>query len=915
MILYTRKNLFFLLLVVISLTCMTIQCLANEDVQYTNKLIVIYKTDETLGRALKLPVKIALPSFEALLDNVITKLINSGEISPDQIPTNNDSKNIRFQETNEEEIAYVETELERLDSYIVKVNDETVVETLKEALEQEPGVIRVTRDFEVFLTQSESNDINCTPDLKLPNDPYNIENWHFEKTGLLSAWNKTCICPGEIPEENCNVKEHPEFCNIGNPNIVNAVLDNGFSVGVQPGTTAHPDLANRWDVSVSKNVIIGDNPLDYDSSDETSSQVFYDHGTAVALSSSASSNNNTSHAGINWNSKVWAIRIGKGGGASLSNILAGFDYTISKVQSLNIPHFFVNLSYSSGDCNKSLSKTINDHCGQLIKSLGGLITISSGNSACFQNFEDVAPHVIVVGATQAANLCSNATVASYSSYGNLTDIFAPSRFVVDNRNTSVQNYALSKQTLNGTSFSAPSLAGFGTFLWSLNPSLTPDQLEKILKVSSFNTLSLFDLDTESKKRIRLSQSSQVQIDDAVNFQDQILRLIISSSPNSEKQDLFADTNNETTISATLLGSNETLKLEALDLPSGAAFDLISGTNTVSQRFLWTPPASEIGNSFKVTFLVKNASSKVYGYKKITFTVVKKPEAVNKPPLSNAGIDQTLNEGDLVTLDGSLSTDPDGDNISYFWTQIQNGTPIVTLSNPNTSKPTFTAPSVSSDTILSFQLKVTDPQGLESTDTVDIKVQNINRPPVINAGSDKTVRPRQVIRFTDATAVDPDGDILSYKWTIISSPIMVLRINPQSLNTGGLYVVSYDQGLSEVTFRLTVSDGTFTVSDDVVYTVRNYRPTSDAGADRNVIRTSFVRIGGINNTDPDGDTLRFSWTQIKGPRVTLSNPNIQYPIFRAPSTLTTPGNEIIFRLKVDDGFGSSSTDDISIFVTR
>lgn len=917
MILYKQKKLILAIALLLFINSLDIKCLADDNIQYTNKLIVIYKISEDQSRLkiTNIPIKIGLPSFEEVLTNVISKLINSGEITPKPTPS---KAPIRFQEASKEDIAFVESELVKLDSYVVKVNNEFFIEALQEALEQEPGVIKVTRDFQVLLPEAidpGSSDVNCDPALKLPNDPYNSENWHFEKTGLLAAWNKTCNCPPAILKINCNVQEHPEFCNIGNPNIINAVLDNGFSVGIQPGTTAHPDLVDRWDYNISKNVIFGDNPLDYDSSDETSTQVSYDHGTAVSLSSSASSNNNISHAGINWNSKVWAIRIGRGGGASFSNILAGFDYVIAKVQALNVPHFFVNLSYSSSDCNKTLAQLVNDHAGIQIKNLGGLITLASGNSACFQNFEDVAPNVIVVGATTSSNPCSAATVASYSSYGPLTDIFSPSGFIVDNRNTGVQNYALSKQSINGTSFSAPSLAGFGTFLWSLNPSLTPDELEKVLKVSSFNTLSLFENDPISKQRISLSQASQVKIDDAINFQSQILQLVISTNPNSEKQDLFADTNNNVIISTTLPGSNEELKLEGLDLPQGATFNPVSGFGNVSQTFLWTPPASQINNSFKVTFLIKNSFGKVYGYKKILFTVQEKKPDSNKPPISNAGADQTVTEGNLVTLDGSKSSDPEGDSLTYFWSQIPNGAPGVVLSNPNNIKPTFIAPNINMDTTLSFQLKVTDTGGLESTDTVDIKVQSINRPPVINAGSDKMVRSKRVIRFTDATAVDPDGDSLTYQWTVVNPPIMVLRINPSSLNSGGFFIPTFDQGLINVTFRLTVSDGNSSVADDVIYTVKNSKPTSDAGLDRSVSRFSYVQIGGTNNTDPDGDTLRFSWSQIKGPTVTLYNSNTQNPIFKAPATLTTPGNEIIFRLKVDDSFGGTATDDVSVFVVN
>jgi hypothetical protein len=93
-----------------------------------------------------------------------------------------------------------------------------------------------------------------------------------------------------------------------------------------------------------------------------------------------------------------------------------------------------------------------------------------------------------------------------------------------------------------------------------------------------------------------------------------------------------------------------------------------------------------------------------------------------PPIADAGPDQIVHEGTEVTLDGSNSTDPDDDIVSYFWEQTAGIS--VSLSDPTAVQPTFKAPFVGSRReALVFQLTVTDSIGLQDTDSVVIEVIN------------------------------------------------------------------------------------------------------------------------------------------------------------------------------------------------
>jgi hypothetical protein len=112
---------------------------------------------------------------------------------------------------------------------------------------------------------------------------------------------------------------------------------------------------------------------------------------------------------------------------------------------------------------------------------------------------------------------------------------------------------------------------------------------------------------------------------------------------------------------------------------------------------------------------------------------------NEPPMAIAGPDQTVSEGDTVTLDSSNSTDVDGGIVSYMWTQLI-GIPV-TLSDTTAAKPTFVAPTVDAGgTELTFQVTVTDDGGLQASDEVLVTVDD----------NGITGFPDDVITFTSST---------------------------------------------------------------------------------------------------------------------------------------------------------------------
>ena len=93
------------------------------------------------------------------------------------------------------------------------------------------------------------------------------------------------------------------------------------------------------------------------------------------------------------------------------------------------------------------------------------------------------------------------------------------------------------------------------------------------------------------------------------------------------------------------------------------------------------------------------------------------------PTANAGPNQTnVDIDDVVTLDGSLSAQDDGHELTYLWTQVDNGAPTVTLDDPTAEMPTFIAPI--GPATLEFELVVDDTFNSSSPDTVLIDVNGI-----------------------------------------------------------------------------------------------------------------------------------------------------------------------------------------------
>jgi len=199
--------------------------------------------------------------------------------------------------------------------------------------------------------------------------------------------------------------------------------------------------------------------------------------------------------------------------------------------------------------------------------------------------------------------------------------------------------------------------------------------------------------------------------------------------------------------------------------------------------------------------------------------------VNLPPLAVAGDDQTVYEGELVTLNASGSSDPDDGIAYYMWEQVEG--PAVALSDPGDIQPTFTAPDLDQgDLSLTFQLTVEDHGGLRTTDTCVVNVSWVNSPPVAEAGEDQIVNEGDTVTLDGSGSWDPDDGIVSFRWTQTGGSPVALSDPTGVTTTFTAPVMGADSG--PMTFQISVTDaGGLTSQDTCVVTVAGATVYEDA----------------------------------------------------------------------------------------
>lgn len=279
----------------------------------------------------------------------------------------------------------------------------------------------------------------------VPNDPGFSGQWAYTNIRAAAAWDITT----------------------GSSTVVIAVVDTGVDTG-------HPDLASKlvsgWD-------FVSNDPLPNDENG---------HGTHVAGIAAAITNNGIGVAGMAWGARIMPVRaLNAAGEGYASQVASAIDWARNSGAKI------INLSLGGPDGAATLQDAITR-----AHNAGILVVAAMGNGGTATPYYPAAnAHVMAVAATD-----QNDVRASYSNYGTHSDIAAPGgQMQLCHQATGILStlptydawltvpnptgctYYKGYDTMKGTSQATPFVSGLAALMWSVDPTLTPDQVQQAIQ--------------------------------------------------------------------------------------------------------------------------------------------------------------------------------------------------------------------------------------------------------------------------------------------------------------------------------------------------------------------------------------------------------------------------------------------------
>ena len=254
-----------------------------------------------------------------------------------------------------------------------------------------------------------------------------------------------------------------------------------------------------------------------------------------------------------------------------------------------------------------------------------------------------------------------------------------------------------------------------------------------------------------------------------------------------------------------------------------------------------------------------------------------PAPANNAPIAVVGGPYSGEAGTApVQFDGSSSSDPDGDTLSYAW-QFGDG-----------NSGTGVSPSHTYASAGNFEVRLVVNDGLDdsapSSTTATITAPPVNLAPVAQPGGPYDGQPGVAVVFDGSASSDPNGDTITYLWDFGDGAMGDGATPSHTFAVEGVYTVS-----------LTVNDGSLdspiaTTTANIALPPANRAPTANAGGPYTATTDSALMFDGSASADPDGDALTFSWDFGDG---TLG-------VGPTPSHTYTSAGSYTVRLVVNDG---------------
>lgn len=352
---------------------------------------------------------------------------------------------------------------------------------------------------------------------------------------------------------------------------------------------------------------------------------------------------------------------------------------------------------------------------------------------------------------------------------------------------------------------------------------------------------------------------------------------------------------------------------------------------------------------------EGSSAALYGALRINSALPAKVPTLR----ASAGIDQEAIQGDEISLDGSISFNRGGTDISYQWQQLAG--PAVELSNGDTPWPSFTAPAVAAGgETLRFKLTVSNSSGSTDSDEMSILVHAADDPVTlvrfsgpggdyISQGREYSFLPSNASmhfsrNYDGGVGVFIQGDAW---WNLNFAPARgtaftarnypnAQRFPFQDAGHPGLDVSGDGRGCNMLTGKFKVYEAQFDADNTPTKLAIDFEqhcegtapaltgklrlnmpvnlgPVAEAGPDQTVSSAKRkVILDGSASRAITGKLVKYSWRQIGGPRVTIENADQVQASFNAPLVLIKP-QTLSFELTVQDNRGQKSSDTVDITV--